>query len=87
MSLTSTDQPPHADLLHWSTCADQYYNMLKVLIDRLESLNEKRSGVVQMVKLAEKERDNLEVLLGFLFGGGGKLLKVLSYSMWRKTEN
>jgi len=62
--------------------------MLKVLIDRLESLNEKRSGVVQMVKLAEKERDNLEVLLGFLFWGGGvELLKVLSYSMWRKTEN
>lgn len=29
---------------------------------RLESLNEKRSGVVQMVKLAEKERDSLEVL-------------------------
>lgn len=28
---------------------------------RLETLNEKRSGVVQMVKLAEKERDNLEV--------------------------
>ena len=28
---------------------------------RLESLNEKRSGVIQMVKLAEKERDNLEV--------------------------
>lgn len=28
---------------------------------RLESLNEKRSGVVQMVKLAEKERDGLEV--------------------------
>lgn len=29
---------------------------------RLEVLNEKRSGVVQMVKLAEKERDSLEVL-------------------------
>lgn len=28
---------------------------------RLETLNEKRSGVVQMVKLAEKERDSLEV--------------------------
>lgn len=30
---------------------------------RLETLNEKRSGVVQMVKLAEKERDSLEVCL------------------------
>lgn len=30
---------------------------------RLEVLNERRSGVVQMVKLAEKERDNLEVRL------------------------
>lgn len=28
---------------------------------RLEALNERRSGVVQMVKLAEKERDSLEV--------------------------
>lgn len=28
---------------------------------RLESLNDERSGVVQMVKLAEKERDGLEV--------------------------
>lgn len=28
---------------------------------RLEALNEKRTGVVQMVKLAEKERDGLEV--------------------------
>lgn len=28
---------------------------------RLEALNEKRSGVVQMVKLAAKEREGLEV--------------------------
>jgi len=28
---------------------------------RLEVLNDKRSGAVQMVKLAEKERDSLEV--------------------------
>lgn len=32
-----------------------------IWFQRLESLNEKRSGVVQMVKLAEKERDGLEV--------------------------
>lgn len=28
---------------------------------RMEALNERRSGVVQMVKLAEKEKDTLEV--------------------------
>lgn len=33
------------------------------IVDRLEVLNEKRSGVVQMVKLAEKERNSLEVTL------------------------
>lgn len=27
----------------------------------MEALNERRSGVVQMVKLAEKEKDSLEV--------------------------
>lgn len=32
-------------------------------IFRLEALGEKRSGVVQMVKLAEKERESLEVTL------------------------
>jgi hypothetical protein len=30
---------------------------------RLEVLNEKRSASVQMLKLAEKERDSLEVLI------------------------
>lgn len=30
----------------------------------MEALNEKRSGVVQMVKLAEKEKDSLEVYSG-----------------------
>lgn len=33
---------------------------------RLEALNERRSGVVQMVKLAEKERDSLEVQIRVL---------------------
>lgn len=33
----------------------------RLLSSRLEVLNEKRSGVVQMVKLAEKERESLEV--------------------------
>jgi hypothetical protein len=30
---------------------------------RLEVLNEKRTASVQMLKLAEKERDSLEVLI------------------------
>lgn len=42
-----------------------------VNLHRLEVLNETRSGAVQMVKLAEKERDSLEarvfILMGFLF--------------------
>ncbi|PIA44078.1 hypothetical protein AQUCO_01700001v1 [Aquilegia coerulea] len=47
----------------------------------LEALNEKRSGVVQMVKLAEKEKDNLE---------DGKneaesyMLKELSHMKWKE---
>lgn len=46
-----------------SLCASLSYGMLLIssLKFRLETLNEKRSGIVQMVKLAEKERDNLEV--------------------------
>lgn len=34
---------------------------------RLEALNEKRTSVVQMVKLAEKEREGLEVRLTIIF--------------------
>lgn len=33
------------------------------VINRLETLTEKRTGVVEMVKLAEKERNSLEVIL------------------------
>lgn len=40
---------------------DVIFIAIASLKSRLETLNEKRSGVVQMVKLAEKERDNLEV--------------------------
>ncbi|XP_078438243.1 structural maintenance of chromosome 3 [Wolffia australiana] len=39
---------------------NQYVTKIEESYQQLESLNEKRSGVVQMVKLAEKERDNLE---------------------------
>ncbi|CAA7406929.1 unnamed protein product [Spirodela intermedia] len=38
----------------------QYVGKIEKSYQQLESLNDKRSGVVQMVKLAEKERDNLE---------------------------
>ncbi|KAI6683699.1 hypothetical protein NL676_029612 [Syzygium grande] len=41
---------------------NKYIEKLDELVKELESLNEKRSGVVQMVKLAEKERDSLEEL-------------------------
>ncbi|KAL3723276.1 hypothetical protein ACJRO7_035458 [Eucalyptus globulus] len=39
---------------------DKYIEKIDESSKELESLNEKRSGVVQMVKLAEKERDSLE---------------------------
>lgn len=39
---------------------NQYVEKIEESYKHLESLNEKRSGVVQMVKLAEKERDSLE---------------------------
>ncbi|KAL8162614.1 hypothetical protein V2J09_014103 [Rumex salicifolius] len=38
----------------------KYVEKIEDAYKQLESLNEKRSGVVQMVKLAEKERDSLE---------------------------
>lgn len=40
----------------------QFKCSLSFLSPRLEVLNEKRTGVVQMVKLAEKERESLEVI-------------------------
>ncbi|KAJ3680908.1 hypothetical protein LUZ60_015397 [Juncus effusus] len=39
---------------------NQYVEKIDEAFKQLEVLNEKRSGSVQMVKLAEKERDNLE---------------------------
>ncbi|GAA0146311.1 hypothetical protein LIER_06300 [Lithospermum erythrorhizon] len=39
---------------------NKYVEKIDESLKQLESLNEKRSGVVQMVKLAEKERDSLE---------------------------
>ncbi|KAF6159765.1 hypothetical protein GIB67_030023 [Kingdonia uniflora] len=39
---------------------DKYVEKIEEFNKQLESFNDKRSGVVQMVKLAEKERDSLE---------------------------
>ncbi|KAL9227011.1 hypothetical protein vseg_002759 [Gypsophila vaccaria] len=39
---------------------NKYVEKIEESFKQLESLNEKRSGVVQIVKLAEKERDSLE---------------------------
>ncbi|KAK9135493.1 hypothetical protein Syun_014823 [Stephania yunnanensis] len=60
---------------------NQYVEKIEEACQQLESLNEKRAGVVQMVKLAEKERDGLE---------DGKneaeayMLKDLSLFKWRE---
>lgn len=43
----------------------QFKSSVSFLSPRLEELNEKRTGVVQMVKLAEKERESLEVKFFF----------------------
>ncbi|XP_065854959.1 structural maintenance of chromosomes protein 4-like [Euphorbia lathyris] len=56
--------------------------MIKVIdILLLESLNEKRSGVVQMVKLAEKERDGLEDVKN---EAEAYMLKELSFLKWQE---
>ncbi|KAL5723070.1 Structural maintenance of chromosomes protein 4 [Ranunculus cassubicifolius] len=60
---------------------DKYVEMIDEIYKQLEALNEKRSGVVQMVKLAEKEKDSLE---------DGKneaesyMLKELSHMKWKE---
>ncbi|KAF4390757.1 hypothetical protein G4B88_015647 [Cannabis sativa] len=51
------------------------------ILTQLESLNEKRSGVVQMVKLAEKERDGLEDVKN---EAEGYMLKELSLLKWQE---
>ncbi|KVI02569.1 RecF/RecN/SMC [Cynara cardunculus var. scolymus] len=49
--------------------------------DKLESLNEKRSGVVQMVKLADKERESLESVKN---EAEDYMLKELSLLKWQE---
>ncbi|XP_015583967.1 structural maintenance of chromosomes protein 4 [Ricinus communis] len=60
---------------------DKYVEKIEESSKELESLNEKRSGVVQMVKLAEKERDSLEDVKN---EAESYMLKELSLLKWQE---
>ncbi|KAG9456777.1 hypothetical protein H6P81_001285 [Aristolochia fimbriata] len=60
---------------------NQYVEKIEDSYRQLESLNEKRSSVVQMVKLAEKERDNLENVKN---EAEAYMLKELSLLKWQE---
>ncbi|XP_012084705.1 structural maintenance of chromosomes protein 4 [Jatropha curcas] len=60
---------------------DKYVEKIEESSKELESLNEKRSGVVQMVKLAEKERDSLEDVKN---EAEAYMLKELSFLKWQE---
>ncbi|KDP27149.1 hypothetical protein JCGZ_19848 [Jatropha curcas] len=60
---------------------EKYYRGIENHLLWLESLNEKRSGVVQMVKLAEKERDSLEDVKN---EAEAYMLKELSFLKWQE---
>jgi structural maintenance of chromosome 4 len=60
---------------------NKYVEKIDELNKQLETLNESRSGVVQMVKLAEKERDNLE---GLKDEAETYMLKELSHLKWQE---
>ncbi|KAL4010601.1 hypothetical protein IC575_030103 [Cucumis melo] len=62
----------------------KYVEMIDESNKQLESLNEKRTGVVQMVKLAEKERDGLE---GVKNEAEAYMLKELSHLKWREKAS
>ncbi|MCD9644271.1 Structural maintenance of chromosomes protein 4 [Datura stramonium] len=67
----------------------KYVEKIDESFKQLEALNERRSGVVQMVKLAEKERDNLEVEARSLHNGvkndaEAYMLKELSLLKWQE---
>ncbi|XP_010528339.1 PREDICTED: structural maintenance of chromosomes protein 4 [Tarenaya hassleriana] len=61
---------------------DKYVEKIDELSKQLETLNEKRSGVVQMVKLAEKERDNLEDVKN---EAETYMLKELTHLKWQEN--
>ncbi|KAI9154551.1 hypothetical protein LWI28_027999 [Acer negundo] len=60
---------------------DKYIEKIDGSHKELESLNEKRSGVVQMVKLADKERDSLEDVKN---EAEAYMLKELSLLKWQE---
>ncbi|XP_043714593.1 structural maintenance of chromosomes protein 4-like [Telopea speciosissima] len=60
---------------------NKYVEKIEESYKQLETLNEKRSGVVQMVKLAEKERDSLEDVKN---EAEAYMLKELSLLKWRE---
>ncbi|CAK9326874.1 unnamed protein product [Citrullus colocynthis] len=62
----------------------KYVEMIEESNKQLESLNEKRTGVVQMVKLAEKERDGLEEVKN---EAEAYMLKELSHLKWREKAS
>ncbi|KAK9271730.1 hypothetical protein L1049_002093 [Liquidambar formosana] len=60
---------------------DKYVEKIDEAFKELESLNERRSGVVQMVKLAEKEREGLEDVKN---EAEAYMLKELSLLKWQE---
>ncbi|EYU34070.1 hypothetical protein ABFS82_08G023500 [Erythranthe guttata] len=60
---------------------NKYVEKIDESFKQLEGLNEKRSGVVQMVKLAEKERESLE---GVKNEAEAFMLKELSLFKWQE---
>ncbi|XP_022974257.1 LOW QUALITY PROTEIN: structural maintenance of chromosomes protein 4 [Cucurbita maxima] len=62
----------------------KYVEMIDESNKQLEFLNEKRTGVVQMVKLAEKERDGLEDVKN---EAEAYMLKELSHLKWREKAS
>ncbi|KAL0332074.1 UNVERIFIED_CONTAM: Structural maintenance of chromosomes protein 4 [Sesamum calycinum] len=60
---------------------NKYVEKIDESFKELEALNEKRSGVVQMVKLAEKERESLE---GVKNEAEDYMLKELSLLKWQE---
>lgn len=60
---------------------DKYVEKIEDSFKQLESLNERRTGVVQMVKLAEKERDSLEDVKN---EAEAYMLKELSLLKWQE---
>ncbi|KZV36107.1 structural maintenance of chromosomes protein 4 [Dorcoceras hygrometricum] len=63
---------------------NKYVEKIDESFKELEALNEKRSGVVQMVKLAEKERESLE---GVKNEAEAYMLKELSMLKWQEKAS